>query len=160
MEPTVTCAPTADLLTGKKAIPWWPCEMKSTPGTLCLPKDGWLYGYLSPRTLFYEVTIWFYWMFYDHFSARSLLAKLGRWGWWWWGWLERKARRHSIHQKYYIKIRPEAPGVWTKDLHTYVLHPKLLHHWECGLRRVQVRQASSTYGGVKCPRRRPPTTGS
>ena len=38
---------------------------------------------------------WFYWMFYDHFSARSLLAKLGRWGWWWgWGWLERKARRH------------------------------------------------------------------
>ena len=40
--------------------------------------------------------IWFYWMFYDHFSARSLLAKLGRWGWWWawWGWLERKARRH------------------------------------------------------------------
>ena len=22
--------------------------------------------------------IWFYWMFYDHFSARSLLAKLGR----------------------------------------------------------------------------------
>ena len=40
--------------------------------------------------------VWFYWMFYDHFSARSLLAKLGRWGWWWawWGWLERKARRH------------------------------------------------------------------
>ena len=38
---------------------------------------------------------WFYWMFYDHFSARSLLAKLGRWGWWWgWGWLARKARRH------------------------------------------------------------------
>ena len=36
-----------------------------------------------------------YWMFYDHFSACSLLAKLGRWGWWWgWGWLERKARRH------------------------------------------------------------------
>ena len=22
--------------------------------------------------------VWFYWMFYDHFSARSLLAKLGR----------------------------------------------------------------------------------
>ena len=44
------------------------------------------------------VLIWFYWMFYDHFSARSLLAKLGRWGWWWgWGWLERKARRHQIH---------------------------------------------------------------
>ena len=36
-----------------------------------------------------------YWMFYDHFSAHSLLAKLGRWWWWWgWGWLERKARRH------------------------------------------------------------------
>ena len=28
--------------------------------------------------------IWFYWMFYDHFSVRSLLAKLGRW----WGWLD------------------------------------------------------------------------
>ena len=26
--------------------------------------------------------IWFYWMFYDNFFARSLLAKLGRWGWW------------------------------------------------------------------------------
>ena len=23
--------------------------------------------------------LWLYWMFYDHFSARSLLAKLGRW---------------------------------------------------------------------------------
>ena len=28
--------------------------------------------------------IWFYLMFYDHFSVRSLLAKLGRW----WGWLD------------------------------------------------------------------------
>ena len=26
------------------------------------------------------VWFWFYWMFYDHFSAHSLLAKLGRWG--------------------------------------------------------------------------------
>ena len=25
-----------------------------------------------------QILIWFYWMFYDHFSARSLLAKLGR----------------------------------------------------------------------------------
>ena len=45
--------------------------------------------------LFVVCLLDFYWMFYDHFSARSLLAKLGRWGWWWgWGWLERKARRH------------------------------------------------------------------
>ena len=27
---------------------------------------------------FYNIVVWFYWMFYDHFSARSLLAKLGR----------------------------------------------------------------------------------
>ena len=26
----------------------------------------------------YITDFWFYWMFYDHFSARSLLAKLGR----------------------------------------------------------------------------------
>ena len=36
--------------------------------------------------------------------------------WWGWGWLERKARRDKIHQKDYIKIRPEAPGVWAKNL--------------------------------------------
>ena len=79
-------------------------------------------------------------MFYDHFSARSLLAKLGRWGWWWgWGWLERKARRHQIHQKDYIEIRPEAPGVWTKDLINFI--PIYCHHWDCRLGPVQVRQA-------------------
>ena len=31
-------------------------------------------------TIHRHSSIWFYWMFYDHFSARSLLAKLGRWG--------------------------------------------------------------------------------
>ena len=25
--------------------------------------------------------VWLHWMFYDHLSAHSLLAKLGRWGW-------------------------------------------------------------------------------
>ena len=44
--------------------------------------------------------IWMYWMFYDHLSAHSLLANLGRWGWlmrmrWTW----KKARRHLIHNK-------------------------------------------------------------
>ena len=49
---------------------------------------------VSPHHRFLNIGfILFYWMFYDHFSACSLLAKLGRWGWWW-GWLERKARRH------------------------------------------------------------------
>ena len=48
-------------------------------------------GYLMEPFIWF----WFYWMFYDHFSTHSLLAKLGRWGWWWgWGWFERKARRH------------------------------------------------------------------
>ena len=40
-------------------------------------------------------------MFYDNLS----------------GWLERKAtRNYLIHQQYYIKMRPEARGVWAKDL--------------------------------------------
>ena len=30
-------------------------------------------------------------------------------------WLERKARRHYVHQRDYIEIRPEAPGVCAKD---------------------------------------------
>ena len=35
--------------------------------------------------------------------------------WGGWGWFERKARRHWIHEKDYIQIKPEAPGVWPKD---------------------------------------------
>ena len=33
----------------------------------------------TPSLILFEVVylLWFYWMFYDHFSARSLLAKLG-----------------------------------------------------------------------------------
>ena len=45
----------------------------------------------------------------------------------------------QIHQKDYIEIRPEAPGVWTKDLINFI--PIYCHHWDCGLRQVQVRQA-------------------
>ena len=43
---------------------------------------------------------WFYWMFYDHFSAHSLLAKLGRWGWW-----------SNVNRKFDDppNIRPSAP---------------------------------------------------
>ena len=60
-------------------------------GPSCFP------AILSPRSIYinYKIWFWFYWMFHDHFSARSPLAKLGRWGWsWGWGWLERKSRRH------------------------------------------------------------------
>ena len=52
---------------------------------------------------------------------------------------ERKARIHQIHQKDYIKIRPKAPGVWAKDLINLI--PIYCHHWDCGLGKVQVRQA-------------------
>ena len=74
-------------------------------------------------------------MFYDHFSARSLLAKLGRedeFG------LKEKPE-DTRYQKDYIEIRPEAPGVWTKNLINFI--PIYCHHWDCGLGKVQVRQA-------------------
>ena len=61
------------------------------------------------------ICFWFYWMFYVHLSAHSLLAKLG-----WWGWLMRMRlawkKSQKIHHKYYIKIRPEALGVRGKEL--------------------------------------------
>ena len=62
--------------------------------------------------------------------------------------------------------------MWAKDLINFI--PIYCHHWDCGLRQVQVRQASSqfiaiigtadsdkcrcvkpegTYGAVKCPSR-------
>ena len=56
--------------------------------------------------------------------------------WWGWGWLERKARRHKIHQKDYIKIRHEAPGVRAKEL-----DPNFCHYWDCRLGKVQVCHA-------------------
>ena len=43
-----------------------------------------------------------------------------------------------FHQKDYVEIRPEAPGVLTKDLINVI--PIYCHHWDCGLRQVQVRQ--------------------
>ena len=36
-------------------------------------------------------------------------------------------------------ISTEAPGVWTKDLINFI--PIYCHHWDCGLRQVQVCQA-------------------
>ena len=49
----------------------------------------------------------------------------------------RLARKKSqIHQKDNIEIRPEAPGVRAKELdHNFCLY------WDCGLGKVQVRQA-------------------
>ena len=38
----------------------------------------------------------------------------------------------------YIK-KITLPGVWTKDLINFI--PIYCHHWDCGLRLVQVRQA-------------------
>ena len=35
-----------------------------------------------------------------------------------------------------IEIRPEAPGVRAKEL-----DPNFCHYWDCGLGKVQVRQA-------------------
>ena len=100
-----------------------------------------------------------YLMFYDHLSAHSLLDKLGRWGWWWGGgWLARKARRHWVHQKYYIEIRPEAPRVWAKDLINCI--PIYCHNWDCGLGKVQVRQAWGYLAGCKMSKQAPPTAGS
>ena len=92
-------------------------------------RDTWHVGTLSVGLIQVSSEFWFfYWMFYDPFSARSLLAKLGRWGWWWgWGWLERMARRS------------EEPGVWTKDLINFI--PMYFHHWDCRLGPVQVCQA-------------------
>ena len=58
----------------------------------------------------------------------------------------------KTHQKDYIEIRPEAPGVWTKDLINCI--PIYCHHWDCRLGSVQVRQAGGYLrggGGVKCP---------
>ena len=60
-------------------------KMQGSEGRLLLPRSSTITLLLDLQPDF------FYWMSYDHFSARSLLAKLGRWGWWW---LERKARRH------------------------------------------------------------------
>ena len=43
--------------------------------------------------------------------------------------------KEKIHKKDYIEIRPETPGVWTKDLINVI--PIYCHHWDCGLRQVQ-----------------------
>ena len=51
---------------------------------------AWIYIYLyinsSARPAYSSAChlfddIWIYWMLYDHLSAHSLVAKLGRWGW-------------------------------------------------------------------------------
>ena len=51
--------------------------------------------YFTTHNLVTNLLVWFYWMFYNHFSARSLLAKLDRRGWWL-GWLERKAGKWNV----------------------------------------------------------------
>ena len=77
--------------------------------------------------------------------------------WWGWGWLERKARRHLIHRKYYIKIRPEALGVRTMDL-----IPNFAIIGNCWLWKVQVGHAWRRLAGwgVKNPAQVAPTTRS
>ena len=39
--------------------------------------------------------------------------------------------KEKLHQKDYIEIRPEAPGMWTKDLINLI--PIYCHHLDCGL---------------------------
>ena len=53
--------------------------------------------------------------------------------------LKEKPEDTRYIQKDYIEIRPEAPGVWTKDLINFI--PIYCHHWDCRLGPVQVRQA-------------------
>ena len=74
-----------------------------------------LHGYQDQQDIYIILHV-FFCFFIECFMTTFLraLAKLGRWGWWrGWGW---KARRRYIHQKDYVELRPESPGVWTKDL--------------------------------------------
>ena len=49
--------------------------------------------------------------------------------------------------RYIKKITgPEAPGVWANDLINLI--PMYCHHWDCGLGKVQVRQALGYLAGV------------
>ena len=50
--------------------------------------------------------------------------------------LKEKPEDTRLHQKDYIDIRTEAPGMWTKDLINLI--PIYCHYWDCGLRKVQV----------------------
>ena len=53
--------------------------------------------------------------------------------------LKEKPEDTRYIKKITSKIRPEAPGVWTKNLINFI--PIYCHHWDCGLGQVQVRQA-------------------
>ena len=53
----------------------------------------------------------------------------------------------TVHQKDYIEIRPETPGVWTKDFINFI--PIYCHHWDCGLGQVHVRQARGYIRGCE-----------
>ena len=46
--------------------------------------------------------------------------------------LKEKPEDTRYIKKDYIEIRPEAPGVWTKDLINFI--PMYCHHWDCGLK--------------------------
>ena len=60
--------------------------------------------------------------------------------WWGWGWLERKARRHYLHQTDHIEIRPESPGVRAKDF------IPTCYYWE-----LQTRECAGAFH-LKAPR--------
>ena len=64
----------------------------------------------SAQSAFQENII--YWMFYDHFSAHSLLAKLGRWGWLMMRLAWKKSQKTLDTWKDRIKMRPKASEVW------------------------------------------------
>ena len=69
----------------------------------------------------------FYWMFNDHLSAYSLLAK--------WVNKDEVGLKEKPEDTRYIKIRPLVLGVRAKELDL-----NFCHYWDCRLGKVQVRQ--------------------
>ena len=53
--------------------------------------------------------------------------------------------KEKMHQNDYFEIRPEAPGVWAKDLINLI--PIYCHHWDCGLRKSAGASSLRTGGG-------------
>ena len=90
-----------------------------------------------------------YWIFYDHLSAHSLLAKLGRWGWlmrmklaW------QKSKKTLDISKDYIELRrPEALGVREKDLIPTLPLLGLRTRGNAGASRLKVKAPGGGGGG-------------
>ena len=78
----------------------------------------------------------FVWMFYDHLSAHSLLAKLGRCGWLMRMRLACKKSQKTIDtSKRLNRHKTRSTGSANKGTWS-----QRYHYWDCGLGKVQVRQ--------------------